>query len=58
MSTVALKNMISFTNQLTNQGAESFALKSLAKESEKEKLSNFWNCIKAIFAKKIRETLL
>jgi hypothetical protein len=38
---VALKNLISFAHQLTNQGAETFALKSLTKDSEKEKMTNF-----------------
>lgn len=44
--------------KLPSQGGETFALKSLSKESEKEKLIKFWNSIKAIFPKKIRETLL
>jgi hypothetical protein len=55
---VALKNLISFAHQLTNQGAETFALKSLTKDSEKEKMTNFWSCITSFFAKKLRDTLL
>jgi len=33
LSTVALKNMVSFAQYFSNQGAESFALKSLSKET-------------------------
>jgi len=57
-STFTLQHIISFSNEISEKGAEMFTFKNLTKETEKDILQKFSQAVQRIFGSKILETLL